>query len=87
VEQWLARVKDNEGVGTYLRYKFNDQLFRWSIRNMVECRFNECQFVDAAALIATTCIGAEQAALSYVEVVTAFGLTVSLPKTACCASG
>ena len=81
VERWSARVKDEEGVGTYLRCKLDHQLFRRSTRGAEEYRMNECQFVDDAALLATTCTGAEQAALSYVEVASAFGLTVSLPKT------
>ena len=43
-------------------------------------QLTECLFTDDAALLATTCTGAEQAIQSFVEVASAFGLTVSLPK-------
>ena len=79
VERWSARVEEEEGAGTYLKYKLDHQLFRRSTRNAEECRLNECQFADDAALLATTRTGAQQALALYIEVTTAFGLTVSLP--------
>ena len=36
-EWWSARVKDNKGMGAYLRYKLDYQLVRWSTRNAGEC--------------------------------------------------
>ena len=80
-ERWSARVKDDEGMGTYLRYKLDHQPFRQSTRNAEECHLNECQFADNAALLATTRAGAEQALASYVAVAATYGLRVSLPKT------
>ena len=81
VERWSARVEEEEGAGTYLKYKLDHQLFRRSTRNAEGCRLNECQFADDAAQLATTRTGVEQALALYIEVATAFGLTVSLPKT------
>ena len=53
VEWWSARVRDDEGVRTYLWYKLDHQLFRKSIRKLEECRLNECQFADDAVLLVT----------------------------------
>ena len=77
-----ARVEADVGVGTYLRYKLDHQLFRRpTTRNADELHLNECQYADDAALLATTRAGAEQVLTSYIEVAAEFGLTVSLPKT------
>ena len=65
VERWSARVADMEGVGMYLRFKYDQKLFRRYTRNAQETRMSECQFADDVALLATTCVGAEQAIREY----------------------
>ena len=42
---------------------------------------NECQFVDDAALLATSKRAAELATTEYILVGKDFGLTLSIPKT------
>ena len=74
-------MEKEAGVGTYLRYRLDHELFRRSTSNAELYRINECQFADDAALLATNRPGIEKAAQSYVEVALAFGLTVSIPKT------
>ena len=55
VKRWSARVEEDEGVGTYLRYKFDHWLFRRSTtRKAYEFHLNECQYADDAALLAIT---------------------------------
>ena len=73
--------------GTYFRYRFNRELFRRSTSNAEQYRINECQFADDAALLANTRSGVEKAAQSYVDVASAFGLTVSITKTKFLVSG
>ncbi len=77
-ERWSSRMADVEGAGTYLRFKFNQRLFRRSTRNAQETQVTECQFADDAALLARTQTGAEKATLEYVQV---FGLQASPENT------
>ena len=43
VERGCARVEDDTGVGTYLRYKLDHRLFRWpTTKNAGELHLNEC---------------------------------------------
>ena len=49
----------------YLRFKYDQKLFRRYTRNAQETRMSECQFADDAAPLATTCVGAEQAIREY----------------------
>ena len=53
-ERWLSRVAEMEAVGSYLRYKFDQQLFRRYTRNASEDTIKEYQFADDVALLATT---------------------------------
>ena len=52
IEQWRERVKDVEGVGTYILCKLDQQLFRRSTRGASGECFSECQFADDIALLA-----------------------------------
>ena len=81
VERWNERVMDLDGVGAYLRYKYDRKLFRRYTRNADKTEVNECQFADDAALLATTKRGAELATIEYMCVTADFGLTLSIPKT------
>ena len=65
-------------MGTIWRYKLDEKLFRRYTRN---ARDPECQFVDDAAILATTCAGVETAMREFVRVATDFGLKVSFQKT------
>ena len=87
VERWNERVRDLDGVGAYLRYKYDKKLFRRYTRNADETGVNECQFADDAALLATTKRGAELATIEYMRVAEDFGLTLSIPKTKAMAVG
>ena len=84
IEWCNERVRDLEGVGVYLRYKYDKKLFRRYVKNTCEM---ECQFADDAALLATTKSGAELATIEYVRVTGDFGLTLSIPKTKVMAVG
>ena len=64
VERWLARVKDNEGVGITINFKYDRKLFRRYTANACEKKLTECQFADAA-LLSSTRSGAESAAVEY----------------------
>ena len=70
-----------EGVGICLKYKLDGKLFRRSTRAAEQACLTDCQFVDDAAILASTRQGAEQAIMAYINVADKFGLTVSLPKT------
>jgi len=60
VERWRSRVAEVDGAGTYLRFKFDQKLFRRPTRNAQESQITEGQFADDAALLATSQAGAEQ---------------------------
>ena len=47
-ERWLSRVA--EDVGSYHRYKSDQQLFRKYTRNASEDTIKKCQFADDVAL-------------------------------------
>ena len=81
IEQWRERVKDVEGVGTYILCKLDQQLFRRSTRGASGECFSECQFADDIALLATTRGGAEVATREYQSTAKDFGLNVSIVKT------
>ena len=49
-ERWATRVADMEGVGIYLRFKYDQLLFRRYTRNAQDNRMTECQFADDAAV-------------------------------------
>ena len=87
IERWNERVRDVDGVGAYLRYKYDKKLFRRYTKNANEAEVNECQFADDAALLATTKRGAELAATEYMRVAGDFGLSLSIPKTKVMAVG
>ena len=80
-ERWLARVEGAEGVGITLSYKYDQKLFRCYTRNASMRVLIECLFADDGALLASTRPGAERAVRKYQAIGTAFGLTVSNPKT------
>jgi len=81
MERWTAQVRDLEGAGTCLLYKYDGKLFRRSTRGARQTQMNECQFADDTALLATNRHAAELATLAYVNVARDFGLTVNLTKT------
>ena len=64
-ERWLSRGAEMIDVGSYLRYKFDQQLFRTYTRNASEDTIIECQFADDVALLATTREGAETTTRAY----------------------
>ena len=53
-ERWLSRVAEMDDVGSYLRYMFDQQLFRRYTRKASEDTIKECQFADNVSLLATT---------------------------------
>ena len=87
VERWLARVKENEGVGITIKFKYDRKLFRRYTANACEKKLTECQFADDAALLSSTRSGAETAAVEYQRTGSDFGLTVSIPKTKAMVTG
>ena len=80
-ERWLDKVRDVDGIGTCLFYKFDQQLFRRYTRNASEDVIHKCEFADDVALLATSRAAAETAMKLYSSVASDFGLTVSVPKT------
>ena len=80
-ERWLSRVAEMEDVGSYLRYKFDQQLFRRYTRIATEDTIKECQFADDVALLATTWEGAKTTIRAYSCVAKFWGLTVNIIKT------
>ena len=80
-ERWLSRVAEMEDVGSYLRYKFDQQLFRRYTRNASEDTIKECQFADDVAMLATNRVGAETTIRAYFCVAKSLGLTVNIIKT------
>ena len=58
-ERWLSRVAEMDDVRSYLRYMFDQQLFRRYTRKASEDTIKECQFADDVALLATTREGSE----------------------------
>ena len=78
-ERWLSRVAEMENIGSYLRYKFDQKLFRRYTRNAIEDTIKECQFADDVALLATTREGADTTTIAYSCV--SLGLTVNIIKT------
>ena len=81
VERWISWVSEVDGAGTYLRFKFDQRLFRRSTRNAQESQITDGQFADDGALLATSRAGAEHILWEYMDVAGAFGLLVSLVKT------
>ena len=81
IERWLEKVREVEGVGTKVLYKFDQQLFRRSTRGANHHLMTECQFADDVALLATSREAAEEAIRSYQLTAKAFGLTLSTTKT------
>ena len=73
-------MSEVDGAGTYLRFKFDQKLFRRSTRNAQESQLTNGQFADDGALLATSRAGAEQILWEYMDVAGAFGLLVSLVK-------
>ena len=80
-ERWLSREAEMEDVGSYLRYKFDWQLFRRYTRNASEDTIKECQFAADIALLATTREGAETTIRAYSCVAKSLGVTVNIIKT------
>ena len=80
-ERWLHRVSDIEGVGTYLLYKYDQNLFRRNTRGASNSTLYECEFADDVALLATTRTAAEKAIKTYTSVASSFGMTVNIQKT------
>ena len=68
-------------MGIIWRYKLDEKLFRQYTRNAHETQLMECQFADAATILATTRAGAETAMREFVRVATDFGLKVIFQKT------
>ena len=54
VERWRSRVSEVDGGGTYLRFKFDQKLFRRSTKNAQESQLTDGQFADDGALLATS---------------------------------
>ena len=77
-ERWLSREAEMEDVGSYLRYKFDWQLFRRYTRNASEDTIKECQFAADIALLATTREGAETTIRAYSCVAKSLGVTVNI---------
>ena len=86
-ERWLSRVAEMEDAGSYLRYKFDQQLYRRYTRNASEDTIKECKFADAVALLATTREGAETTIRAYSCVAKSLGRTVNIIKTKSMAVG
>ena len=80
-ERWLDMVRDVDGIGTCLFYKFDQQLFRRYTRNPSEDVIHKCEFADDVAFLATSRAAAETAMKLYSSVASDFGLTVSVPRT------
>ena len=80
-ESWLCRMRDVEGVGTYLLYKLDQRLFRRFTKNASEDILYKYEFGDDVALLATTCVAAETAIWSYYSEAEKFVLTVNVSKT------
>ena len=64
-ERWVDRVNNIDGVGTYVSYKLDKQLFRQSVRGACEMVFFKGEFVDDVAQLATTREAAELAINTY----------------------
>ena len=86
-ERWLSRVAEMEDVGSHLRNKFDQQLFRRYTRNASEDTIKECQFTDDVALLATTREGDETTIRAYSCVAKSLGLTLNIIKTKSMAVG
>ena len=83
IERWNERVRDLEGVGVYLKYKY-DKLFRRYVKNRLQ---NKGKGADDTALLATTKSRAELSTIEYMRIAGDFGLTLSIPKTKVMAVG
>ena len=77
----FSRVAEMEDVGSYLRYKFDQQPFRRYTRNASEDTIKECQFADDVTLLATTQEGAEITIRAYSCIAKSLGLTVNNIKS------
>ena len=64
-ERWLSRVAEMEDAGSYLRYKFDQELFRRCTRNASADTIKECQFADDVVLLDTTREEAEATTIAY----------------------
>ena len=67
-ERWLDGVQDEDGVGTRVLYKQDQQLFHRSTRNALEMLVSKGEFADDAILLASTRQAAEAAIRTYVDV-------------------
>ena len=75
------RMEGVDGFGVDIRYNINGQLMQKPRRTAVSDTVTECQFADDSTLFATSRSGLERAAVTFDEVASEFGLTVSLSKT------
>lgn len=67
-------------MGTTIKYKY-DKMFRRYCRISCDRKLTKDQFVDDAALLASSRSGTENLAVEYQQTCSAFGLTDSIPKT------
>ena len=77
---WLGRVKDVKGMGTYLLYKSDQQIFRRSTRNAQDALSYKGEF-DDDVLLAWTRQAAGAVIRAYMNVAKTVTLTVSIPTT------
>ena len=77
-ERWVDRVNDIDGVGTYVSYKLDKQLFRRSVRGACKMVFFKGDFADDVALLATT---RELTINTYNDVCSPFAARITIEKT------
>ena len=80
-ERWLERIRGVDGIGTQILCKFDQQLFRRSTKNACKKLLEKGEFADDVVLLASTRAAAEVAIKEYIDVTSAFGLSVSVKKT------
>ena len=80
-EIWWNKINNIQGVGAYILYKLDKQLFRRYTKGAKEKYITESQFADDVALLTVTREAAERAIGLYQSVAKSFGLTVSINKT------
>ncbi len=86
MERWSARIREKGLSGFPVRSCIDGQLFKRSKRGVDMC-LTDGEFADDAVLFAPSHDDAEQMLTEFVDVATAFGLTVSIPKTVFMAVG